>query len=40
MQEHKAKDFCGSVSKEYEGLIYNTGGDLRLVVVPDIDIGK
>ena len=40
MKEHKAKEFFGSASKDYEGLLHKTGGDLRLVAVPDIDIGK
>ncbi len=40
MKEHKAKELFGSASKDYEGLLHKTGGDLRLVAVPDIDIGK
>ena len=40
MKEHKAKEFFGSASKDYEGLIRKTSGDLRLVKAPAMDIIK
>jgi len=40
MKEHKAKEFFGSASKDYEGLIHKTSGDLRLVKAPAIYIIK
>jgi len=39
-EEHKVKEFLGSSSKGYHGLIRKTSGDLRLVEVPDINIIK
>lgn len=39
-EEHKVKEFLGSSSKDYQGLIRKTSGDLRLVKAPDINIIK
>lgn len=39
-EEHKVKEFLGSSSKDYQGLIHKTSGDLRLVKAPAIDIIK
>ena len=40
MKDHKAKEFFESASKDYEGLIRKTSGDLRLVKAPAMDIIK
>lgn len=39
-EEHKVKEFLGFSSKDYQGLIHKTSGDLRLVKAPAIDIIK